>query len=810
MHFYLSFLALVVTFSLAWIDPVAAHSASPRPLKRLANPSTLALEILPRRQLSSSVNPSPYSKRETFLPRSTILRYDDSFRLKIAAFDEVFHLHLRPNDHLIHPAARINYYSIGPDGTSYISRTKPLLRETVKAYWGEVIHADHSLTRMREDTAGVVPSPHPAELGWARIMVHHQGDIDQRIAPVFEGAFTVKGVVYHVTTKDNYERHKRPLDIAWTEPVDIIDSELVIWRDSDIMTAEEEHFAHTGEHATPAPAPQTCGHDRMSYNTDPLQNPFLQKPATSPWLENPLGFFGNFSAKRDDVVGTQMSTNFVDSIGDNAGCPNTQKVLYMGVAADCVYTSKYGSHQNATSQILNDWNAASALYKTTFNVSLGIVELQIQDETCPNPVNASFPWNTDCNTVSLNDRLSLFSQWRGDKGSDGAGLWHLMSGCPTGSEVGIAWLATLCQQTATGSEPSVVSGTAVSTAGLTEWQVVAHEIGHNFGAIHDCADGCNSTTICCPLTASTCDAKAQFIMSPVAETGEKTFSQCSLGNICSLMVGASRTNTTCLQDPSNNVETISLQMCGNGIANAVCDPDSSACCTSQCTFAPSTQVCRQAKDAQCDVAEMCTGTSSLCPDDVVVPNGQSCGSNGLACASGLCTSVALQCQQLGGSMNLTKACPNQSSQTCQVSCQDPTQSNQCILLTALLVDGSPCGYGGVCASGNCQSNGLLSTAKAWFTQNLQIAIPVAIVAGLVAILLLWVIGSAILRCCRRRPDYAGYPAPIIPPQPDMRHQRLGSHDRQAPSGCPPLLSVLTPDHRHKDRTTLVSNLGPDG
>ena len=58
-----------------------------------------------------------------------------------------------------------------------------------------------------------------------------------------------------------------------------------------------------------------------------------------------------------------------------------------------------------------------------------------------------------------------------------------MSGCPTGSEVGIAWLATLCQQTASGGSDSVVSGTAVSTGGRTEWQVIAHEIGHNFGAI---------------------------------------------------------------------------------------------------------------------------------------------------------------------------------------------------------------------------------------------------------------------------------------------------------------------------------------
>ena len=48
---------------------------------------------------------------------------------------------------------------------------------------------------------------------------------------------------------------------------------------------------------------------------------------------------------------------------------------------------------------------------------------------------------------------------------------------------GVAWLGTLCQQDASGDAPSVVSGTAVSTNGNTEWQVVAHEIGHNFGAI---------------------------------------------------------------------------------------------------------------------------------------------------------------------------------------------------------------------------------------------------------------------------------------------------------------------------------------
>ncbi len=74
-----------------------------------------------------------------------------------------------------------------------------------------------------------------------------------------------------------------------------------------------------------------------------------------------------------------LSVSFANVIGDNSGCPKSQQVLYMGVAADCQYVSQYGNKDNATKQILNDWNLASSLYKSTFNVSLGIIELQVQD-----------------------------------------------------------------------------------------------------------------------------------------------------------------------------------------------------------------------------------------------------------------------------------------------------------------------------------------------------------------------------------------------------------------------------------------------
>ncbi|TDL28979.1 hypothetical protein BD410DRAFT_781544 [Rickenella mellea] len=823
--------ALVVLLSL-WMTAVSGSSAPPRPLKRVAHPSTIALEILPRRP-SSGKTLNIRSSPDTLT--SPTLRHSDTFRLTIRAFGTVYYLHLRPNDHLLHSTARINHYTNGPDGRAVLYRTEPLLRENVRAYWGEVIEPEHTAARLREDAAGVIPRPNgKTEMGWARIIVHHQGDVDLGVAPSFEGAFSVDGIVHHITTKDNYLRNKLHLDPEIAEYVDDGDSGLVIFRDSDLISALEEGEATRlwnpfGEESNPlarTKRPQTCSHDSLAYNTDPQQNPVLRKIPRPAWYDPRNILDGSKSLwdesivfeKRDDVAGGGSTSDFVNSIGQTAGCSTTQKVVYMGVAADCVYTMKYGSTQNATTQILNNWNMASSLYKTTFNVSLGIIHIDMHDATCPSPPDVTRPWNTDCGNVTLNDRLALFSQWRGTIGDDGTGLWHLMSGCPTGTEVGVAWLGTICQQQASGSGTNIVSGTAVSTQGRTEWEVVAHEIGHNFGAIHDCQDGCalNSTTSCCPMTASSCNANDAFIMSPVTSPSQMQFSACSIGNICSLMQAnaANKVNTSCIQDPDPSKQTISLQMCGNGIVEAgedcdpgigsssaccnaatckfktgaVCDPSSSPCCTAGCAFAPTTQICRPSMDSKCDTAEMCTGNSSSCPADVFAPNGQSCGDNGLACANGHCTSESQQCQIVGASMSLTTACPRKSDSTCQVSCQDPTNPNQCVLLQSQLIDGSPCGFGGTCSGGNCVPGSILDTAKAWYVDNLQISIPVSVAAGIVALLMLWAFIVFVKRCC-----CGGRDGPKSPRAAKFKGQRIASWTPAPVSSSPEPLLVQIPE-----------------
>lgn len=289
---------------------MTASSSPHKPLKRISHPATLGFDIVPRRP-SNSRSPS-WTKSSNPLHRRSEddqLLHTDSFRLTLRAFDQTYHLHLRPNEALFHPHARINHYS--PNGE--IIRTEPLLRSDYKVYEGEVVSPDRTAERWNEDSAGGVISPARRELGWARIVVHDQGDAKAGRAPVYEGAFSANGVVHHVKTRDNYLRHhRRGLDAEF----EATDEHLVVFRDIDMG---DEH-AHPHERSLA----KSCGHDTLDYNVNKELNPVLayaiesRKRASTPWYD---------PRRVDDVDPIDLDSRLVKRQGNDISGNVTSKYV---------------------------------------------------------------------------------------------------------------------------------------------------------------------------------------------------------------------------------------------------------------------------------------------------------------------------------------------------------------------------------------------------------------------------------------------------------------------------------------------------
>jgi hypothetical protein len=378
-----------------------ARSPHPPPLRRLHHPSSSNLEILPRRP------PNPLSRPRSLSapsPHPSKLRHSDTFLLTISLptlLDFPAQLLLKPTEHLFHPDARITYDN---------GLVEPLREDEWKVYTGEVLRPSWVERIKWEEVAGLrdARSDRKAVVGSARIMVHDPGA--NRGEPLFEGVFTVNGINYHVLSRDHYQRVKTDYDVDVEEV-----GEMVVFRDSDMCHDDEHIQTHT------------CSHDSLEYNSN-LSHPIWQNRFAD--VFTPLDELDLF--KRDDTGGMTGSSNYINNIGSPSGCPSTQQIVYMGIALDCNYIATYGSTDAARTQVLNDWNQISALYKSTFNISLGIVELVVQNSTCPTMAVAGTEWNVGCSQdLSLDQRLSKFSEWRGKRSDDGVGLWHLMSACPT-------------------------------------------------------------------------------------------------------------------------------------------------------------------------------------------------------------------------------------------------------------------------------------------------------------------------------------------------------------------------------------------
>jgi hypothetical protein len=606
--------------------------------------------------------------------------------------------------------------------------------------------------------------------GWARITVKRDG-----LEPLFEGAFSINDDKHHVELLSNYLDKKRPID-ADVEPRH--GEYMVVYRDSDMI-----HYTHS-ELKRSLPATTGCGADRLDYNADLTNSifPYGISEADNQWGMASLdSLFGLSKRQSSDVGGVSGSTggvNLKSTIGDTSGCPNTKKVALIGISGDCEFTESFKSTNSTPKEAARDWiinvvNTASSLYEESFNVSIGLRNLTVSETGCTSTGASATPWNVKCDSGNMTWRLNEFSKWRASN-SDNNAYWTLMTNCPTGSEVGVSWMGRLCSSELVTSGDSSVSGANVVVRNSgSSWQVFAHETGHTFGAVHDCDDtACgkklDASSQCCPLSSSTCDAAAKYIMNPYASNAMVKFSECTIGNICSA-IGKNSIKSSCLSD-NKGVVSISGSQCGNGIVeagedcdcggeascsdnaccdastckfknNAVCDDANDSCC-SKCQFASSDTVCRPSTGV-CDFAEKCPGDSSSCPDDKFKDDGSSCGDKGqgLSCASGQCTSRDYQCRTVLGSLlnsNDTWACDNTANPSCTLVCGAPSMAQSfgtttCYNMEQNYLDGTPCDAGGRCSAGQCKG----SSALGWIHQHEKLVIGVCVGGGTLVLLALF-------------------------------------------------------------------------
>lgn len=174
------------------------------------------------------------------------------------------------------------------------------------------------------------------------------------------------------------------------------------------------------------------------------------------------------------------------------------------IETDWQYYQKFNDTGLATTYVTQLIAAISDRYETDVQASLSIAYLGIHD-------NSSDGWSTP--ETSGADTADMLTEFRATWGSSWPGtgdLAHFISGANLGG--GIAYVDVLCNQSYGFGVSANISGninwgTFTGGAGSLNWDfvVVAHELGHNFGASHthsycppldQCYTNCNSSNVC--------------------------------------------------------------------------------------------------------------------------------------------------------------------------------------------------------------------------------------------------------------------------------------------------------------------------
>lgn len=183
--------------------------------------------------------------------------------------------------------------------------------------------------------------------------------------------------------------------------------------------------------------------------------------------------------------------------------------LQVSVLGDYEYVQRFGG-TTGRDRVLSLFNNVDGIFASQVGVQLEVVSATMLTTPATSPFTAT----------KASDRLTELSTYRRARSAlTATGVTHLVTGVDvtstdgSRSTVGIAYIGSLC------SSSFGASLSEASNSASLDSLVMAHELGHNFGAEHD-----GETGSVCASTPTT------FLMAPTLNRSDQ-FSQCSLDTI---------------------------------------------------------------------------------------------------------------------------------------------------------------------------------------------------------------------------------------------------------------------------------------
>ncbi|XP_007235314.3 disintegrin and metalloproteinase domain-containing protein 17 [Astyanax mexicanus] len=298
--------------------------------------------------------------------------------------------------------------------------------------------------------------------------------------------------------------------------------------------------------------------------------------------------------------------------------------------------------------------------------------------------------------------------------------------------------------------------------------VTTHELGHNFGAVHDPDD--------VPYCAPSEDQGGKYVMYPIAVSGDhsnnKLFSNCSK---ISIVKRLRHKGPSCFKERNSKVCGNSRveegEECDPGLLHLSTDPcctadcklrpgklcsDRNSACCKNCVYEKKGKQCQEQINATCKGESYCTGTSSKCPPPENLLDKTTCVDSG-QCMNGVCIPF---CEAF---LKLQSCACNETDNSCKVCCRNragacsPYQDDRGKFL--YLRKGKPCTVGFCDGGGKCMKQVQDVIERLWdFIDKLNINtfgkfLADNIVGSVVAFsLVFWIPLSILVHCMDKKLD----------------------------------------------------------